>query len=496
MSFRYSCFLDADENNWKEYAVSGALRSFRFVRAMDMVTRMQTVGRLEAVFESYYDDDFLKLFKHGRSIGIRVSGDSIPFPGRYPLRNLYAGYIREVRRLSEGKFAVTADYALAWLHNDDDTASYTNISSNRVIHYALSRGSILVPWHQNVVNPQGLGLAPGTYDYAVVGESVVGDMTLVGAYYPRGHLESSYQMLRHVDAIVLDVDSTDRSGSLYSLLSKAVLSEAGYLYVDKGGLIQFRGRYGRTFAPEGSRRQSLTSWDGADFSTWEERVSELTVLLPNRKARQSALFETGRNFHVPAGNSFFQFESYAGDFPVEIKGNVRVEGLPDDVQCFPSFSDFHLYLRFENASGDLAVIEELSIYADVVEIQSVSRRTARTGFRGGRQVALEFADLGGDEDVLLSHYIRGLQAQNELGSIYLTGLSISSSASYNLMHVIDLNNGSGGIDESAYIQSIEWTYGEDGSSLVKIGLWPFVDYNYALVGKTGFEEVGQVVVGI
>ena len=221
----------------------------------------------------------------------------------------------------------------------------------------------------------------------------------------------------------------------------------------------------------------------------------MTVLLPNREARQGALFETARHFHVPDGSSFFQFESHAGDFPVEIKGNVRVEGLPDDVQCFPSFNGIHLYLRFENAGGDLAVIEELSIYADVVEIKSVSRRTVRTGFRGGRQVTLEFADLEGDEDVLLSHYIRGLQAQNELGSIYLTGGSVFALAWYELMDVMDLNDGHG-INESAYIQSIEWTYGDDGPSSVKIGLWPFVDYNYALVGKTGFDEVGQVVVGI
>lgn len=495
MTVRYSCFLDADEDNQNEDTVSGALRSFRFVRAMDMVARIQTVGRLEAIFVSTHNN-FLKKFKHGRGISLRITlqRHRPSAAGGF----IYTGNIREVRRLSRGKFMVTADYALAWLHNDDDTASYTNFWSGRVIHDALSRGSVSAPWHQSVVNPQGL--APGTYDYAVVGESAVGDMTLVGAYFPRGHFEKSYQQIRHVAAIALDVDNADRSGSLYSLMNKAVLSEAGYLFVGKGnhwyGLIQFRGRYGKTFARESEYWHSRRSWDDADFSTWEERVSELTVLLPNREVRQGALFETVRNFHVPAGNSFFQFESYAGDFPVEIKGNVRVEGLPDDVQCFPSFNGIHLYLRFENAGGDLAVIDELSIYADVVEIKSVSRRTVRTGFRGGRQVALEFADLGGDEDVLLSHYIRGLQAQNELGSIYLTGLSISSSASYNLMHVIDLNNGSGGIDESAYIQSIEWTYGEDGSSLVKIGLWPFVDYNYALVGKTSFEEVGQVVVGI
>ena len=50
-------------------------------------------------------------------------------------------------------------------------------------------------------------------------------------------------------------------------------------------------------------------------------------------------------------------------------------------------------------------------------------------------------------------------------------------------------------DESACIQSIDWTYG-DGLSSVKIDLWPFIDYNYAVVGKTGCEEAGQVVVRI
>ena len=495
MAVKYSCLLDVNEDNRAEHDVSSAMQSFHYVRSMDMVARIQTVGHLDAVFESD-DADFRKLFKHGRRIVVRSR------PARYanPSFNdpyMYVGYIREVRRLREDKFSVAADFALDWLHDDDDTATYVNFAPVGVIIDALFRASVSAPWHQVVVNPRGL--VPGTYDYAVVGKSAVGDTTLVGAYYPRGHFEGAQaQWLRRVDAIVLDVDSADKSGSLFSLLAKAILSEAGYLFVEAGGRykhnIAFRGRYGKTFARAPEYSSSLTSWDDADSATWDERVTELTVLSPNRVERQGALFKTLRNFHVPAGSSFFQFESYIDGFPVGIEGNVRVEGLPDDVQCFPSFNGFHLYLQFENTGRDLAIIDELSVYADVVQIQSVSRRLARTGFRGGRQAVLEFANLAGYEDVLLSHYIRGLQAQNELGAIYLTtGQLLIPARHYDLMNIIDLNDGD--VNESAYIQSIEWTY-DEGISTVKLGLWPFVDYNYGLVGKTGFDKVGQVVVGI
>ena len=112
------------------------------------------------------------------------------------------------------------------------------------------------------------------------------------------------------------------------------------------------------------------------------RVTELTALSPNRNAQSGATYKVLRNFHAPAGGSFFQFEEYIGEFPIEITGNVRIEGLPDGVQCFPTFAGFHLYLQFNNTSRALVVIEELTIYADVVKVESVSRRQARDGFTG------------------------------------------------------------------------------------------------------------------
>lgn len=497
MSVSFTCFLDVNEDNQCEYDVSSSLESFHFVHSMDMVARIQTEGRLEAVFGSY-DENFLKLFKYGRGIIIRShrTGDQPSNVSNPPWRlggdpYVYVGYIRGARRQGRGKLAVTADYALAWLHNDDDTPTYVNFWTGPMIRDVLSHSSISAPWHQTLVNPQGR--PPGTYQYAVV-DSLVSDMTLVGAYYPRGGRERYYQQMSRVDSIVLDTDSADKSGSLFSLLQKAALSEAGYLFCIESGLIVLRGRYGRAMFARNRNRFSLSSWNDADYASWRERVSELTALSPNRMASSDALYKTLRNFHVPPGRSFFQFESYTGKFPIEIEGNIRVEGLPDDVTCHPSFSGFHLYLSFENTGRDAAIIEELSIYADIVEIQSVTRRLARTGIRGGRQVVLEFANLAGQEDVLLDHYIRGLQAQNELAAIYLQGPALDQARTYGLMKVIDLNDGT--IDESAYIQSIEWSYSAAGATRVKLGLWPFVDYNYGLVGRAGSEEVGKVVVGI
>lgn len=493
MSLKFDCYLDVNEDNFAEHNVSASMQSFRCVRSMDMVGRIQTVGRLEAVFESD-DDNFLKLFKYGRRIALRgrLARVNVPtFDDPY----LYTGYIREVHRRPAGKFSVLADHALAWLHNDDDTAAYINFHTGKAILDVLSHSSVSAPWHQLVVNPHGL--APGTYQYGVIDSAVIGAMTLVGAYYPRGHFEGSYQRLGRVDAIVLDVDSSDKSGSLYSLLSKAILSEAGYLFVEAGGRytgnIGFRGRYGKTFARETEYNHSLTSWNDVDYAVWNERVSELTVLSPSRSEQQDSLFKTLRNFHVPPGGSFFQFENYVNGFPVELEGNVRLEGLPEGIQCFPTFNGFHLYLQFENDGRDLVVLDELLIYADVVQIDSVSRQVARTGVQGGRQVVLEFANLAGDEDVLLDHYVQGLQAQNELGAVYLMGSALQDARAYDLMDILDLKRGS--IDEAAYIQSMEWSY-EGGMARLRIGLWPFVDYSYGLVGKTGYEEVGEVVVGI
>ena len=111
MSIKYSCLLDVNEDNFSEYDVSSAMQSFHFVRSMDMVARIQTVGHLEAVFESS-DNDFRKLFKHGRRIAVRsrLARQVNPSP-RNPY--IYNGYIREARRLPEGKFSATADCALA-----------------------------------------------------------------------------------------------------------------------------------------------------------------------------------------------------------------------------------------------------------------------------------------------------------------------------------------------------------------------------------------------
>ena len=495
MSLSFSCFLDVNEDNAPEHDVSAAMGSFRIVRSMDMVRRIQTVGRLEAVFESY-DDNFLELFKYGRLIAVRAYERGNAPSSRDPY--IYTGYVRSVQRLPAGKFSVGADYSLAWLHNDDDTATYVNFRSGALIYDVLSHASVSGPWHQVKVNPYGL--APGTYQYAVLGDSVISDMTLIGAYWPRGRgWQFDYQQIGRVNAIVLDVDSADQSGSIFSILAKVVLSEAGYLYVQAGKLVYvpngilFRTRYGRTSYRGRGFSWTLTSWSGADYAAWNERVSELTALSPNRVERRDAVFKALRNFHVPPGESFFQFEEYAGEFPVEIAGGIRLEGLPDDVQCFPSFNGFHLYLQFENAGRGLVIIDELTIYADVVQIESVSRRLARTTSRGGRQALLEFADLGGYEDVLLDHYIDELNAQNRLSAIYLQGADLVQAPRYDLMNILDLRRGD--IDEAAYIQSMEWTY-QDGLPRLKIGLWPFPDFNYALVGKDGYDKVGEVVVGI
>lgn len=495
MSLKFDCYLDVNEDNVAERNVSSSMRSFRCVRSMNMVGRIQTVGRLEAVFLSY-SDDFLKLFKHGRRIELRARpGNTSAASFDSPV--LYTGYVREVHRLpgGTGELSVTAEHAFAWLHNDDDTAVYVNFSTSDMIDDVLSHSSVSAPWHQAIINPQGL--APGTYQYGVVGSSVVAGNTLVGAYYPRGVFERSYQRLGRVDAIVLDVDSSDRSGSLYSLLSKAVLSEAGYLLVEagtaSGGSIGFLGRYGRAFSRVTEHNHSLTAWNGVDYAAWRERVSELMALSPLRITGEDVLFKTLRNFHVPRGRSFYQFENYVNGFPVELEGNVRLEGLPDDVECRPGFSGFHLYLHFENSGRDLAIIEELAIYADVVRVDSVTRQVARTGNKGGQQAVLELANLAGAEDTLLEHYVDGMQAQNELGAIYLLGSALESARGYDLMDILDLKRG--GIDEAAYVQSMEWSY-SGGAPRLRIGLWPFVDYDYGLVGKSGNEEVGEIVVGI
>jgi len=493
MSLRFDCYLDVNEDNFAEHNVSASMQSFNVVRSMDMVGRIQTVGRLEAVFESY-DDEFLKLFKHGRRIALRGRLARVRTP-TFDDPYLYTGYIREVSRLPAGKLSVMADYALAWLHHDDDTASYIDFWSSNMIIDALTRGSVSAPWHQVIVNPHGL--VPGTYQYGVLGASKLASMTLLGAYYPRGHFEGSYQRLGRVDAIVLDVDQADRSGSVFSLLSKAILSEAGYLFVEAGGRynhnIAFRGRYGKTFVRTAGYSETLTSWNGVDYASWHERVSELAALSPASVDRSDMLFKTLRNFHLPPGGSFFEFESYVNGYPVEITGGIRLEGLPDGVQCFPSFNGFHLYLRFENAGRERVIIEELAIYADTVQIESVSRQVVRTGNRGGRQAMLELANLGGEEEELLEHYIQGFQSQNELGAIYLMGAALQDARAYDLMDIVDLKKGD--IDEAAYIQSMEWSYAA-GISKLKIGLWPFTEYNYGLVGVTGHEEVGEVVVGI
>lgn len=490
MSVNFTCFLDVNEDNQFERDVSLSMLSFRFRLAMDMVGRVQTEGRLEAVFGSF-DESFLELFKHGRGIQIRVHR-SIDQPAADD-RAVYTGYIRESTRSGRGRLRVLADYALAWLHNDDDTATYVNFYTGAMIQDVLSHSGVSAPWHQTLVNPSGL--LPGTYQYGVLGDSVLGDNTLLGAYYPGGSFPSSYQRMGRVDAIVLDIDSADKSGSLFSLLQKAVLSEAGYLFCNGAGRIQFRNRYYYATIPRG-RRLALTSWNGADYASWRERVSELTALSPNREASSDALYKQLRNFIVSPGSSFYQFESYTGadDFPVEITGNVRIEGLPEDVTCHPSFSGFHLYLSFENSGRDAAVIEELSIYADVIEIHSVTRRLVRTAARGGLQEVLEFANLAGHEDALLDHYVQGLQSQNRLGAIYLHGSALVNFERAALMFVLVLNDGA--VNETAYIQSIEWSQSARGFAQLRLGLWPFVDYDYGVVDLVGHQEVGEVVVGI
>lgn len=487
MSLRYSCCLDVNEDNVCEYDVSSSMQTLRIVKSMDMVLRMQTVGRLEALFESY-DDEFLKLFKHGRGIDVQARPASQAAASRSD-RRIYAGYVSQVERQPQGKILVTAEYALWWLHHDDDTATYVDVSSRSVVIDALSRGSAWAPWHQTRVNPRGL--APGTYQFGVLGASRLGPMTLLGAYFPRRRMERGYQRLGRVDAVTLDFDSPEKSGSLFSILMKAVLSEAGYLYV-YGGVV-FLGRYGWAFMRTAGRSHSLTAWDGVGFGDWRQRVSELAVLSPTSAARHDALFDTLRNFAVAAGSSFYEFESYVNGYPVEITGGIRLEGLPDGVECFPSYNGFHLYLQFENAGRERVVIEELAIYADVVQIESVSRQVARTGHRGGRQAMLEFANLAGEEEDLLEHYIQGFQAQNELSAIYLMGKNLAPALAYDLMQIVDLKKDD--IDEAAYIQSMEWAYAAGVSRLV-IGLWPFTEYNYGLVGVEGHQEVGQVVVGI
>lgn len=487
MSVRYSCCLDVNETNDCDYDVSSSMQMLRIVRSMDMVLRMQTVGRLVAVFESY-DDDFLKLFKHGRGIEVQARPASQAAAAADDAL-IYAGYVSRVERQPQGKILVTAEYALWWLHHDDDTATYIDVSSRSVVIDALSRGSVSAPWHQTLINPRGL--VPGTYQYLVVDASVIGPNTLVGAFFPRRLMERGYQRLGRVDAIVLDIDSAEKSGSLFSILMKAVLSEAGYLYVYRG--IVFLGRYGLGFRRRMGHNHEVTAWDGVDFGAWRQRVSELAVLSPERKETAGAVFKTLHNFHVAPGSSFFQFETYVNDYPVGIAGGLRVEGLPEGVQCFPTYNGFHLYLRFENAGRDLAVIDQLVVYADTVEISSVTRQLARTLYRGGRQVMLEFANLAGDEEVLLEHYIQGFQSQNELSAIYLMGSNLAPALAYDLLHIMDLKKDD--IDEVAYIQSMEWTY-QAGISRLKIGLWPFTEYNYGLVGVTGHQEVGEVVAGI
>ena len=490
MSVKFTAFLDVNEDNRFERDVSTSMLSFRFRLAMDMVGRIQSEGRLEAVFGSY-DESFLELFKHGRGIQLRIHR-AVDSPAADD-RSVYTGYIREAARSGRGRLRVIADYALAWLHNDDDTATYVNFYTADMIRDVLSHSGVSPPWHQTLVNPSGR--PPGTYQFGVLGDSVLSDNTLLGAYYPAGSFPSSYQRMGRVDSIVLDIDSADKSGSLFSLLQKAVLSESGYLFCNGLGQIQFRNRYYYATLPRG-RRYYLSSWNGADYASWRERVSELTALSPNREASSDALYKQLRNFAVPPGSSFYQFESYTGsdDFPVEITGNIRIEGLPEDVVCVPSYSGFHLYLSFENSGRDTAVIEELSIYADVIEIHSVTRRLARTGARGGRQEVLEFANLAGQEDVLLDHYVQGLQSQNKLGAIYLHGPVLVNFERAALMFLMVLNDGA--VNESAYVQSIEWSQSARGFAQLKIGLWPFVDYDYAVVGLVAHQEVGQVVVGI
>ena len=493
MSLSFTCWLDVNEDNVPEHNVSSAMQTFRIVRSMDMVGRIQTVGRLDAVFESY-DISFLRLFKYGRLIAVRAfqQVDGSSSSDRY----VYTGYIRSVRRQPAGKFSVSADFALAWLHNDDDTATYVDFGVGDLIKDVLSRSSVSGPWHQTHVNPRGI--LPGTYTYGVLGDSVLSPTTLLGAYSPRGTgNQRTYQQIARVDAIVLDIDSHDKSGSLFSILAKAILSEAGFLFVRGGrphyfenGII-IRGRYGRTLFRESGFNYALTAWNGADYSEWDGHVTELSALSPNRNAQSGAAYKVLRNFHVPAGESFFQFEEYIGEFPIEITGNIRIEGLLDGVQCFPTFAGFHLYLQFDNTSRGLVIIDELTIYADVIRIESVSRRQARTDNRGGRQVLLEFANLAGYEDVLLDHYIDGLNARNRLSAIYLQGAALIQAQEYDLIHILDLDRGD--IDESAYIQSMEWSY-QQGVARLRIGLWPFHEYNYAVVGQN--DSVGEVVVGI
>ena len=492
MSLSFTCWLDVNEDNVVERDVSSAMQSFRIQRSVDMVRRVQMVGRLEAVFENH-DSDFLRLFKHGRLIAVRA----FPVTG-IPTANdpfIYTGYVSSVRRLPAGKFSVGADFALAWLHNDDDTATYVNFRMAAVIVDVLAHASVSAPWHQVAINPRGL--PPGTYQYGVLGDSALSSTTLLGAFYPRRRFERDYQQLGRVDAIVLDIDSHDKSGSLFSIMAKAVLSEAGFLFVESSsrfqGGITFLGRYGRVSGREPGYSYTLTEWNGEDYTEWDERVTELTALSPNRNEQGGAVYKVLRNFHVPADGLFVQLEEYVGDFPVEITGNVRIEGLPAGVRCYPTFAGFHLYLQFDNTGRVPLVIEELTIYADVVRIESVSRRLARSDSRGGRQVLLEFAHLAGYEDVLLGHYIDILNVQNELSAIYLQGSLLEQARFYGLLDILDLSRGE--IDESAYIQSMEWSY-HDGVARLRIGLSPFVDFKYGLVGKDGYDEVGEVVVGI
>ena len=68
------------------------------------------------------------------------------------------------------------------------------------------------------------------------------------------------------------------------------------------------------------------------------------------------------------------------------------------------------------------------------------------------------------------------------------GASIEALGKTNALEILNNKALAYAADESACIQSIDWMYG-DGLSSVKIDLWPFADYNYAVVGKTGYEEV-------
>lgn len=452
----YDLYIDFRDDNVLLRNFAAYVTRFRSVRAMDMVQRYQTAGDLEFELETY-DEDVVKRFKFGLFIRIQESNNG---------SRVYAGYVRSVKRTGDSSYLVRCVSALGWLNQDDDTASYTNLKADTIIQDVLSRGNVMAPWHQVVANPRGL--APGTYKYGEVGKTNVGPKTLVGAFYPKGGFETTSQTIGQIDSIVLDLDKAEKSGSFNSIMNKAVLSEAGYLFAGSWGRIEFFSRKGRAYRPT---KVSITDWDSQDYAVNADHVTELEALLPNRKSSADELFSELHNVVVPSDGLFLKLEDHRNGFPVEIKGNIRIEGLSAGVTCQPSFNGLHLYLQFANSAAAAVTLGKVSIYADITEIQSISTLRSRTIHRGGRQAVLEFGDLNGDEQKILDYYIEGLSHKNELSRIYMTRKStVDAAKNLDLLSVVSLSKGS--ISEDAYISEIVWEY--DGREpRIELGLHPY-----------------------